>query len=87
MSNENQFEAKWREIIARSWTDESFKKDLIEDPNKVIAGEGINIPSGINFVVVENEPNRMHLVLPSKDAGEAVNDDGSSLSYYNAAIY
>ena len=77
----------WRQIVARAWEDERFRQSLIDDPNKVLADHGYPNAPGVHFVIVENEPNRVHLVLPAKPrAAAAVTDaDASSLSWYDAA--
>lgn len=56
----------WRGIVARAWADQQFKQRLIDNPNKVLAEAGMTIPAGMNFVVVENEPRRAYLVLPTR---------------------
>jgi hypothetical protein len=63
-------QAAWRDIVAKAWTDEKFKQRLVDDPNGVLAEAGLPLPGGVNFVVVENEPERVHLVLPSRPDGE-----------------
>ena len=56
----------FRKIVAKAWADEQFKQNLIDNPNKALAAEGLAIPAGVNFVVVENEPQRVYLVLPAR---------------------
>ncbi len=77
----------WRNIVTRAWSDEKFRQALIDDPNKVLAEHGVPAQPGMHFVVVENEPNRVHLVLPSKpDAAQTVKEaDAGSMSWYDAA--
>ena len=60
-----EIEQKWKQVIAKCWEDARFKQSLIDDPNAVLAAEGVEVPAGVNFVVVENEADRMHLVLPA----------------------
>ncbi|MBM3464317.1 MAG: NHLP leader peptide family natural product precursor [Armatimonadetes bacterium] len=77
----------WRKIIERSWADDQFRQDLLDNPNKVLAEAGFEIPGGVNFVVVENEPGRLHLVLPARpDARLEETTTDSSLTQYNAAV-
>lgn len=63
-------QAGWRSIVARAWSDEDFKQRLVDDPNAVLTEEGLPVPQGVNFVVVENEAQRVHLVLPAKPGGD-----------------
>lgn len=66
-----EIQTAWRGIVARAWADEQFKQKLMDNPNQVLAEVGVAIPAGVNFVVVENEPSRVHLVLPSQPTGNA----------------
>ncbi|MBM3464318.1 MAG: NHLP leader peptide family natural product precursor [Armatimonadetes bacterium] len=77
----------WRKVVERSWADGQYRQDLLDNPNKVLAEAGIKVPTGVNFVVVENEPDRLHLVLPQRP-GDAAAADGedSALTQYNAAV-
>lgn len=61
----------FRGIVAKAWADEQFKQRLIDNPNQALSDAGISVPAGVHFVVVENEPNRVHLVLPSQPSGNA----------------
>ncbi|HZS03673.1 MAG TPA: NHLP leader peptide family RiPP precursor [Blastocatellia bacterium] len=60
----------WRGIIAKAWADEQFKSRLMDNPNRTLAEAGLSIPAGVNFVVVENEPERVYLVLPTCPAND-----------------
>ena len=63
-------QAAWRTVVTQAWGDESFKRKLIDDPNGVLSASGIALPEGVHFVVVENEPQRVHLVLPVRPGGD-----------------
>ena len=63
-------EAKWKSIVGKAWGDERFKQSLLDNPNKALQDAGIAAPGGVNFVVVENEPDRIHLVLPAAPSGD-----------------
>jgi len=78
----------WTALVERSWADPQLREDLKENPNRVLAAHGLNIAEGVNFVVVENEPNRVHLVLPSRPGEEMkrTEDFEAVLSQYNAAV-
>jgi len=65
-----EIEAAWKGIIAKAWADDGFKQRLKDSPNDVFAEAGVDAPTGVNFVVVENEPTRMHLVLPAAPTGD-----------------
>ena len=63
-------EEKWKSIIAKAWNDAKFKQSLVDDPNKALQDAGIDVPGGVNFVIVENEADRLHLVLPAAPGGD-----------------
>jgi hypothetical protein len=83
---------KWNETLAslveRSFADPQLREELKDNPNRVLTAHGLNIPEGVNFVVVENEPNRIHLVLPSRPGEELKRPEDAEavLSHYNAAV-
>jgi hypothetical protein len=68
MTSETQ--AAWREIVARAWSDDEFKLKLIDDPRTVLADAGLPVSQKINYVVVENEPQLVHLVLPARPSDD-----------------
>lgn len=59
-------QAGWRSVVAQAWSDDSFKQKLIDNPNAVLAQSGVDVPEGVNIVVVENEADRVHLILPTR---------------------
>ena len=89
MFNEKNLQDHWRQIVERSWANEEFKQAVIEDPRKVLAEAGIELPAGLDVTVVENRANHIHLVLPPKpgqvEALPAVGAEG--ISIYNPAIW
>ncbi|OLE53171.1 MAG: hypothetical protein AUG51_14350 [Acidobacteria bacterium 13_1_20CM_3_53_8] len=74
-------ETVWREIVVRAWTDDEFKQKLIHDPHAVLAGAGLPVSGKVNYVVVENGPQRVHLVLPAQP------DADVSISHMIASDY
>jgi Nitrile hydratase, alpha chain len=79
-----EMEARWQQCIVKAWSDDRFRRALIDDPNRVFAAEGIPLPEGISYVVVENEPNRVHLVLPARPSELLVERlDRSAMSDYD----
>ncbi len=66
---------KVQRIIAKAWADEGFKKRLISNPDVTLKGEGIEIPKGIQFRIVENTDEVFHLVLPVKPAKAELSDE------------
>jgi hypothetical protein len=59
-------------IVARAWQDQSFKQQLMTDPVGILSAEGIQLPTGVEYRVVENTPNLQHLVIPARPVGPVV---------------
>jgi nitrile hydratase alpha subunit len=55
---------KWQKVVAKAWMDEGYKQRLLKDPNVVLQEEGIEIPEGINFRVMEDSEKVRTLILP-----------------------
>src|SRR4051794_37093251 len=55
---------QWSEVVARAWSDESFKQRLLSDPGAVLAEAGLPIPRNLQVQVHEATPTQFHLVLP-----------------------
>lgn len=64
--------AAWDRAVVRAWQDPEFRQRLIDDPNRTLTELGVKVPSGVQFVVVENSPERRHLVLPAAPADVSV---------------
>lgn len=62
-------QSAWRDVVTKAWADDKFRQRLIDDPNGVLQEANLPLPPGVNFVVVENEPSRVHLVLPARPEG------------------
>jgi hypothetical protein len=59
------YEAK---IVARAWSDESFREWLKTDPRAAIAeASGITVPESIEIEVMEETPDKAYLVIPSNE--------------------
>jgi hypothetical protein len=53
-------------LIAKAWSDPAFKQQLLKNPKAIAAQHGLPTPEGIEIRVVENTPNLVHIILPSK---------------------
>ncbi len=63
------FSRKWAKMIAKAWSDPTFKKKLLEHPEKTFAEEGISLPKGVRVEIHESTNKIIHLNLPSKAEG------------------
>ena len=59
---------KFAEIVAKAWTNESFKQRLLMHPKQTLEQEGITCPSR-DVKIVENSHNTTYYVLPEKPRG------------------
>ncbi len=57
---------EYAKVIAQAWTDEEFKKRLIEDPATVLNENGIEIPEGMAVRFVEGKENEILVPLPPR---------------------
>jgi hypothetical protein len=57
---------KMARVIAKAWSDESFKKKLLADPKAVLASEGIPLPAEVTVKALEQTDKVMYFVIPSK---------------------
>ena len=69
--------AAWDRSVVRAWKDQECRQRLIDDPNTALAEMGFNVPKGVHFVVVENTPERRHLVLPAPSGDVSVKEPGA----------
>jgi hypothetical protein len=44
---QHDFETKWGELVAKTWTDAALKKRLVSDPAAVLKELGRCVPAGI----------------------------------------
>jgi hypothetical protein len=56
----------WGKVVARAWSDEGFKKQLLANPIEVLKENGIDLPPEVAVKVVEDSAKIIHLILPNK---------------------
>lgn len=62
--NQAQQSNKQDQMIAKCWSDDSFKQQLLADPVATLKAEGFEFPAGVSVKVLENTAEVIHLVLP-----------------------
>ena len=67
MNTEEQRSA-YSKLVAKAWADEDFKAKLISNPTGVMKENGMFVPEGVEFKVMEEPANTRYLVLPKKPA-------------------
>ncbi|MEC4593957.1 MULTISPECIES: NHLP leader peptide family RiPP precursor [Nitrospirillum] len=53
-------------VIAKAWADDGFKARLLADPAAILKAEGLALPAGVTFKVVEDSATVQTLVLPAR---------------------
>ena len=64
--NQDEQTKKIGQILAKCWSDESFKQKLMADPMGTLKAEGATMPEGMSVKVVENNDKVVNLVIPAK---------------------
>ena len=54
----------WGQLIAKCWSDEAFKKKLLDHPEAVLKEQGLEVPVGCQVKIVEDTAKVVHLTLP-----------------------
>jgi hypothetical protein len=62
---------KYAKLIAKAWSDESFKEKLLTNSRAVFEAEGISMPPGANVKVLEQTDTQFFMVIPKKPEGVA----------------
>ncbi len=61
---------KMAKLLAKVWSDETFKKRLLSDSRAVLEAEGISVPAGVDVKVVEQTDRQQYFVIPQRPADE-----------------
>jgi Nitrile hydratase, alpha chain len=56
---------RWNKIVSKAGQDNDFRKRLLADPAAVLKENGVQVPPGLEFRVVENTAGVANLVLPA----------------------
>lgn len=64
---------KYKNLIAKCWSDPSFKKIFLSNPAEILAGEGVHVPNDVVVYVVENTSTAFTIVIPA--APEILSED------------
>ncbi len=78
----------WAKVVAKCWQDETFKRQVITNPNRALEEQGLKIPTGVRYKVIEEKGQERHtyIALPKKPRSADLNrhlkelnvDSGSS---------
>ena len=57
-------------VFDACWADDGFKARLIADPRIALAEHGIDLPTDLDFKIVENTDDCVHITLPNRPCNE-----------------
>ena len=57
---------KYAKLVAKAWSDESFKERLLTDSRAILEAEGITVPPGVDVKVMEQTDTQFFMVIPKK---------------------
>ncbi|WP_119070657.1 NHLP leader peptide family RiPP precursor [Aggregatilinea lenta] len=86
---------KWSSIVKKAHEDPEFKQLLLSDPRGAIESfTGTKLPEGVQYIVHEQTPTTVHLVLPEsaeepakKDAFFVQDDDDATAATKSDAFF
>ncbi len=78
-SKQEEMKRKWAEIVTRAWSDPTFKKRLLANPDQVLKENGIAIPN-MHFEITEDTKNKIYLSLPQPPRQNLSEEDLKNLS-------
>lgn len=55
-------------VVARAWSDESFRKRLHSNPHEALAEAGLKVPAHHKIKVLEDTADTVHVVIPKRPA-------------------
>ncbi len=70
MASKEENQKKWAQLVARAWMDESFKRELLNDPRGVCEASGLKFDKELTLRIIESNKNELCFVLPEKPEGD-----------------
>ncbi len=64
------FQKAYGKLVAKAWSDDDLKAELLSDPLKIFKENGIEVPDGIEVRMVENTTDTIHFILPPEPSDE-----------------
>lgn len=57
--------ASFEDVLKLAQADANFRRDLIANPKETLINQGAQIPEGVEVAVIDQNDNKLHLILPS----------------------
>jgi hypothetical protein len=73
--DEQEFQRRYGQIVAKAWADPSFKARLLNDAKTVLSEHGITMPADVEVRIIEDQDKVVHLPLPRQPSGEELSED------------
>jgi len=75
MEASNNESAAMGKVIAKAWSDDSYKARLVADPKAVLGEAGITVENGAELRAVEDTADLRHFVIPAPPAEGELSED------------
>jgi hypothetical protein len=60
----------YAQVVAKAWSDDAFRSELMKNPREVLHAHGISIPESVEITIKPGTgPVKLELPLPAKPAG------------------
>ena len=63
------FQKTWAKLVAKAWSDSTFREQLLKNPKGVLKEQGIECPEGVDCKITEDTDKIIYLNLPRKPEG------------------
>jgi hypothetical protein len=70
-----QYGKSYAQIMAKAWTDPTFKQRLLEQPAAVLEEHGIPVSPGIEIRAVESTAERVYITVPAPPPEDISEED------------
>ncbi len=70
-----EFQKAYGKLVAKAWSNDEFKTELLSDPMKIFSENEIQIPDGIEVRMVENTDKIIHFILPPAPSDELSDEE------------
>jgi hypothetical protein len=81
-----EFQKAYGKVVAKAWGDHDFKAKLFADPKTVLKENGVEIPEDVEFRVVENTEEVVHLILPPEPSEQLSEEELEKVAGGNAYL-
>ena len=75
MTDTADWQKGYAQVIAKAWSDDTYKDALLRDPRSALAEAGLEVPSSFEIAVVEDSADKRHLVLPAKPTDSEIDEE------------